>query len=194
LNVSSRRLHVALAVCAVVGLAAAPAHARPRSIGLGWNAAAGLLAGDSEVHFAWEAASPELRLFVADGVSLDLQWDVIGMIRARAELGRGVYLQRTYLHLYAQPQARATFAVAPYLLTGIGAADGATYGTLGTGARVGAEVFSPSGGFGLGLYARPGLVLAGVTGVRPAAGFVLLAEVTWTFYPPPRPRRGGPSD
>jgi hypothetical protein len=170
------------------------AEARHRTVGLGWNAAAGLLAGDAEASFAWEAAAPELRLFLSEGVSLDLQWDVIGMIRARAELGRGVYLQRTYLHLYASPDSRASFAVAPYLLTGIGAADGATYGSFGAGARVGADLFSPTGTFGLGLYARPGLVLAGVTGVRPAAGFALLFEVTWTFYPPPRAPRDDAAD
>lgn len=181
-------------MCATLGLAVTAADARERTIGLGWNAAAGLLAGDSEASFAWEAAAPELRLFFSDHVSLDLQWDVVGMIRARAELGRGLYLQRTYLHLYAAPAARASFAVAPYLLTGIGAADGATYGTLGTGARVGAELFAPAGGLGLGLYARPGLVLSGVTGVRPAAGFVVMAEVTWTFYPPPRQARQEAAD
>ena len=177
---------VLVAVAAFAGTVSAWAEPRKRVVGLGWNAAVGVLAGDAEASFVLEGCSPELRLFFTDGVALDLQWDLFGMIRARAELGRGLYLQRTYLHLLARPDALVSFAVAPYLLTGIGAVDGATYGSLGAGARVGADLFSAARTFGLGLYARPGFLVTGVTGVRPAAGFTVLVEVTVTFYPPPK--------
>jgi len=179
---------VLVAVAAMAGTVAAGAEEpRARVIGLGWNAAPGLLVGDSEASFVLEGGSPELRLFFNDGVALELQWDVVGMIRARTEMGRGLYLQRTYLHLLASPESSVTFSVAPYVLTGIGAADGATYGTVGAGARVGFDLFGtrPVHG-GLGLYLRPGFVLTGVTGVRPAAGFAMMIEATWTFYFPPK--------
>jgi len=165
----------------------ADASTASRRVGLGWNVAGGLLAGDGDVGALWEAGSIELRLFPTDRFSIDLQWDVASMIRARVDSDIGLYAQRTYFHLHVRPQARASLAIAPYVLTHIGAAPGGgTYGNLGLGSRVGVDLLSPDRRFGLGIYGRPGLLLVGVAGARPAAGFALLAEVTWIFYPGPR--------
>ena len=156
-------------------------------MGLGWNAAIGTLAGDGDVGLLWEAGSFELRLFPTDRFSIDLQWDIAGMVRARVDSDVGLYAQRTYFHVHVRPQARVSLAIAPYVLTHIGSAPGGGgYGNLGFGSRVGVDIQNIARTFGLGLYGRPGLLLVGVAGARPAAGFSLLLEVTWTFYPGPR--------
>jgi len=181
------RLATLVLALATSGLAYAEASPDRRYVGLGWNAAVGFLAGDGDIGPLWEAGSFELRLFPSDRVSIDLQWDIAGMIRARAESDIGLYAQRTYVHVHVRPRARASLAVAPYVLTHIGAArGGGVYGNLGLGARVGVDLLAPRRTFGLGIYGRPGLLLVGVVGARPAAGFALVVEVTWTFYPVPR--------
>lgn len=181
-----------LVTVAVTSAVRAEEPAAPRRIiGLGWNAAAGVLAGDGDASPAWEAASFEVRLFPGERFSIDLQWDVIGMVRQRAESGAGVYMQQTYFHVHHTPDRRASLAVAPYVLTHIGAASGATLGRIGAGARVGVDLLAPGRTFGLGVYARPGFVVAGVAGARPAAGFAAVVEITWTFYPR---RRSSPEE
>ena len=183
----STRLATVALLTITLGVSSAQASDDRRYVGLGWNAAIGLLAGDGDIGVQWEAGSFELRLFPVDRFSIDLQWDIVGMIRARAESDIGLYAQRTYFHLHLRPDARASFAVAPYVLTHIGAAPGGgAYGNLGFGSRVGVDLQNAARTFGLGIYGRPGLLLAGASGVKPAAGFAFVVEVTWTLYPGPR--------
>lgn len=198
-----------------LALPALPAAAQERAMGLGWNFAAGFsvrkqgnLIGtlaSQDLEYDWcgqdicdmepplpnlELLNLELRLFPkTDRFSIDLQWNLFQTIVGAATEPLAVpnFSQYTYAHFHTNPDAPASFGVAPALILNFGRFTSIVdYFTMGAACRVGVDVLKENKSFGMGIYARPGFFYTDIIGTDSSdyegMGFELVGEVTWTFY------------
>lgn len=178
------------------------------TLGLGFNFAGGISARepgnligivDRDEHKEKNAASAvpdlevaafELRLFPADDrFSIDLQWyilqTILGLAQKELPAPVKIYTQNTYFHFRKDPEAKATFAVAPSFIFAVGDLLLTKFITFGAGCRVGVDIHREDRKFAMGIYARPGIMGTKMEVANSAyngLGFEMLAEVTWTFY------------
>jgi len=195
------------------------------AVGVGFNFASGFsvrepgnLVGivareDDSSKRAWdvvpdlEIAAFELRLFPKDDrFSIDLQWyvlqTILGLVQKELPAAVPIYTQNTYFHLRKDPQARATFAVAPGVTFAAGNLLLTKFISFGAVCRIGVDVHGPERKFAMGFYARPSISLNGLENEHspyssfPPEDYVkdpdkplehgpavdLLFEVTWTFH------------
>ncbi len=159
----------------------------------------------TERHFDLELPGLELRIFPEDRFSLDLLFKFGNAAALRNESGgyggwyymvnqMDVVLMAVYFHLHGpsgawSKDANGNFAIAPGIVFGGAQAYGSPWwGQVGTSVRVGADITSANGAFGLGIYARPGFHVLNFVGYsEPGKAAEVMLEITWTWYTPREP-------
>lgn len=189
-----------------------------RGIGLGLNFGLGVGFGDTtnllpqenaenfdnDRHFDIELPGFELRIFPSDRFSLDFLFKLGSAAALQNASGYGgwyymsnqmeVAMMALYFHVHAPTQTLsqdtgANFSIAPGIVFGGARAYGyAWWEQIGGSLRVGMDLTSADGVFGMGIYARPGFALLHFDGYsEPGKAAEILLELTWTWYLPRAP-------
>jgi len=165
---------------------APPPRSRSRVLGIGWTAGGGFIVGDRmfpELKAPTFDVAFELRLFPSDRFSFNFNWD-IGEAIGETDMipNRLAFHFRTFFNIHDAEKVGAYFSAAPYVGFRTYTSASSTIASFDVGGRVGGEVPSPDGTFGMGMYGRPGLrFYEDHLGHRGQAVEVLL-EITWTVY------------
>lgn len=184
------RLFLVLALLASLGfLQPLRAHAVQRVVGFGGNLAFGTVGATIEadgeylgslppVHPYLELLSPELRIHPVDALSIDIQWNVMWMLKAASwDPPSPSYVQATYLHFHVMPFLPLNFSIAPMFRFAVN-----QWGFNPTvGGRIGLELNSPFRKFCFGIHLRPAAQLITDEGITLAAPELIL-ELTWTWF------------
>ena len=161
------------------------AQAGQRTVGFGFNAAAGIwgvaawadgTGGTIPVGPYLELLSPELRFHPAEIFSIDLQWNVMWSILFSTS-GVPFYLQSIYATFHLTPKLPISLALAPMFKFMV--IDGAVL--PGLGARLGLEFNGPGRRFCLGLHLKPSAYMV-TDGSAGAAIPEIVIETTFTWY------------
>ena len=189
-----RNAVAAFVLCSLVGLAVVPvqASARDRSVGFGFNLAAGPSGGrawdfsgsESATGAYFELANLEMRIFPVDGFSIDMQWNWLQQVVLAVALpDTYVYMQDFHFHFHTFPDGPAGVALGPFVRLAGGKVVGEDFAMLGVGGRFGIDLQSPSKVFGHGIYLRPAVLFASASeGDIQGVGWEMLLEMTWTWY------------
>jgi len=158
----------------------------PRILGVGGSVGFGFFVGDRPVEdlgFVTFEGGFELRFFPDERFSFDIDIDVAQSIQESVLLEtRNAFHAKLYFHRHVLSEVAGYFAAAPFVGFRVYPGQPKAVATFDVGGRIGGEIMSPAGVFGLGIYGRPGLVL----GEDPDGHFQLacevLLEVTFMAY------------
>jgi hypothetical protein len=149
-------------------------------------------------HFDVELPGFELRIFPIPGFSIDLLWQLGDAAWRKSKLSSDSFAMTVFFHIHTPPASvgdrmNIGFAAAPYL--GFTIEDGETIEIqgmvlggdsigVGTGARVGVDLFSDEGIFGLGAYLRPGFFATAGPFGDAVKSYEMLLEINVGLYVP----------
>lgn len=162
------------------------ARARQRIIGVGWNLAFGAIVGDQPFFYVNSVtmdAAVELRLFVANTFSFDVQLDLgESLVEQAVYEDWSSFHLATYFHMHVDPRTDGYFSAAPYVALHVYLGEDEHIPAIQIGARAGGEVMNEANTFGMGFYGRPGMRVFQTHDGRTQMTCEVVFEMTWTGY------------
>jgi len=157
-----------------------------RILGLGGSGGFGFFVGDRPVEdlgFVTFEGSFELRIFPDDRFSFDINIDIAQSIQESTSLeGRSAFHAKLYFHRHVLSEVAGYFAAAPFVGLRVYPGTPTTVESFDFGGRIGGEIMSPGGTWGLGIYGRPGLVLSKDPDGKTQLACEVLLELTFMAY------------